>query len=266
MSDNFLQMVMDKQWQAKNQSGGVPIVDIQDTSIQQIPIDEKQNPPTSNQSPKAMDESLQVLPEEARKVLVYLLRHGVILATQKAKLFDSLCHHQASIRQYLGQIYLYLVLDERQGVAFVATSSESVDENDDDEENISLIGRRTLTVYDTLILLVLRKYYQEREMAGEQRIVIDIERIEVNLSPFLPLSDHGSLDRKKLSGRLKEFVKRKLLSAVRGTEDRFEITPIIRYVVNAEFLEAMLEQYLALVKNTDGVQHLKDNQGEDDAT
>ena len=36
------------------------------------------------------------------------------------------------------------------------------------------------------------------------------------------------------------------MSAVRGNDDRFEITPIIRYVVNAGFLESMLAEYTRL--------------------
>ncbi len=40
------------------------------------------------------------------------------------------------------------------------------------------------------------------------------------------------------------MVTKKILSSVRGSDDRFEITPIIRYVVNAEFLEKMLGDYL----------------------
>ena len=42
------------------------------------------------------------------------------------------------------------------------------------------------------------------------------------------------------------MVKRKVLSTIRGEEDRYEITPIIRYVVNASFLETMLAEYTAL--------------------
>ena len=34
---------------------------------------------------------------------------------------------------------------------------------------------------------------------------------------------------------------------MRGEEDRWEITPVIRYVVNAEFLERMLGEYESLV-------------------
>jgi hypothetical protein len=99
---------------------------------------------------------------------------------------------------------------------------------------------------------VLRKHYQDRESAGEQKITIDIERLESYLTPFLPITDHASKDRKKLLARVKEMVKRKVLSTTRGAEDRYEITPIIRYVVSASFLESMLVEYTLLAQQTDG--------------
>ncbi|WP_386688594.1 DUF4194 domain-containing protein [Lonepinella sp. MS14437] len=193
----------------------------------------------------------QAMPEDAKRVLVYLLRQGVILHSQKAKLFESLCRYQVQIRQHLADVYLSLMLDERAGVAFVQTqdSTASDDEADEaDEDSYSLITRRTLSLFDTLLLLVLRKHYQERETAGEQKIIIDLEQLEISLSPFLPLVEHASLERKKLSGRVKELMKRKLLTAVRGSDERFEITPIIRYVVNAEFLESLLVEYQQLAE------------------
>lgn len=203
---------------------------------------------------------------DARRVLVHLMRQGSVIATQKSKLFELLCRHEMAIRKHLSEVYLQLVLDQKTGVAFIASSNSAYkndrDNGNDDadagsdvegheelEESITLISKRTLSLYDTLILLVLRKHYQDRESAGEQKITIDIERLESYLTPFLPITDHASKDRKKLLARVKEMVKRKVLSTIRGTEDRYEITPIIRYVVSASFLEAMLAEYTALASN-----------------
>lgn len=198
------------------------------------------------------------MPHDARRVLVHLMRQGSVMASQKPKLFEQLCRYELAIRKHLSEIYLQLVLDQKSGVAFVASiASEHVGNVDDDgledeaadsDESATLIPKRTLSLFDTLILLVLRKHYQDRESAGEQKITIDIERLESYLTPFLPITDHASKDRKKLLIRVKEMVKRKVLSTIRGEEDRYEITPIIRYVVNADFLETMLAEYTALAQ------------------
>ena len=198
------------------------------------------------------------MPHDARRVLVHLMRQGSVMASQKPKLFEQLCRYELPIRKHLSEVYLQLVLDQKSGVAFLAsTASEHVgnaedegleDEAADSDESATLIPKRTLSLFDTLILLVLRKHYQDRESAGEQKITSDIERLESYLTPFLPITDHASKDRKKLLVRVKEMVKRKVLSTIRGEEDRYEITPIIRYVVNAGFLETMLAEYTALAQ------------------
>lgn len=194
------------------------------------------------------------MPPEARRALVSLLRQGVILAAQKAKLFESLCRHQTAVRRHLSEVYLKLVLDEKTGVAFVVSIQKEEDaELDDfaDNEIVSLLSRRTLSLYDTLLLLVLRKHYQDRETSGEQLIVIDRERVESYLTPFLALTNSTKSDRHKLGAALERMVKKKLLRKIRGSKDRYEITPVIRYVVSAEFLENMLEEYLRIATEND---------------
>ncbi len=203
-------------------------------------------PELATAEPEITEVDTEVLAPEIRRTLVSLLRVGVVLAAQKPKLFEALCRHQAVIGNHLANMYLRLLLDEPGGVAFVLQQDL---EEDEETETISLINRRTLSLYDTLLLLVLRKHYQERERAGEQRVIIDIERIESHLMPFLPLTNNSKADRKKLNSALDKMAERYILSAIRGESERYEITPVIRYVVNAAFLEAMLEEYERLALN-----------------
>jgi hypothetical protein len=190
------------------------------------------------------DATQGVLPPEARRALVSLLKQGVILASHKALLFEAVCRYQLQLRQHLADMYLGLSLDEKAGLAFIVQQGEA--ELNGDDEAVSLISRRTLSLYDTLLLLVLRKHYQERESTGEQRIIIDIERIEASLTPFLALGNSSRADRRKLDVALRKMIERRLLAVVRGDDSRFEITPVIRYVVNAEFLERLLADYQRL--------------------
>ena len=178
------------------------------------------------------------LSNDARRCLVSLLRHGVILASQKQQLFDVLLKEQAKIKSHLADMFLRLSIDEANGVAVLL---QQVD--DDNEDTVSLITRRPLSLYDTLLLLVLRKHFQERETAGEQRIYIDIDRVESRLTPFLPLTNNSRSDRRKLSSALKKLKDKRLIVSVPGDDERFELTPVIRYVVNAEFLQQLLEEY-----------------------
>ena len=207
---------------------------------------------TETAQPTDSDSGRDRLPHEARRALVGLLRHGVIMAANKRLLFDALCRYRTPIDARLADMYLRMLLDEQAGLA-ILLQLELTDTDDDEEEEIaSLISRRTLTLYDTLLLLVLRRHYQEREAAGEQRVIIDIDRIEIALRPFLPLTNFSRSDRRQLKGALEKMKQRRILSAVRGEEERFEITAVIRYVVNAVFLEQMLSEYQKLAGQADG--------------
>lgn len=183
------------------------------------------------------------LSADARRCLVSLLRYGVILANTKQQLFDILVKEQQPIQDHLADMFLRVLIDEPAGVAVLLQQ-----EMDEKEDSVSLITRRPLSLYDSLLLLILRKHFQERETAGEQRIYIDIDRIESRLTPFLPLTNNSRSDRRKLNSSLKNMKGKRLLQSVPGDDERFEITPVVRYVVNAEFLEQMLGEYQAMAE------------------
>ena len=268
--NSFFALVMDNRNNSKQGSqkkiadNGMVTEETPDSQLSKNAEELSEDTPSSSEE-ETLDTSVtqsdSVMLHDARRVLVHLMRQGSVMASQKPKLFELLCRHESAIRKHLSEVYLRLVLEQKMGVAFVASADyqndigdinvESDSENQDDlelDESTTLIPKRTLSLYDTLILLVLRKHYQDRESAGEQKITIDIERLESYLTPFLPITDHASKDRKQLLARVKEMVKRKVLSMIRGAENRYEITPIIRYVVSASFLESMLAEYTLLAQ------------------
>ena len=186
---------------------------------------------------------------EARRALVELMRQGVVVAENRRLVFDALCAHRLLIADHLADMHLRMLIDEPAGIALLL-DAQSAGGDDDEEEQAGLISRRTLTVYDTLVLIILRKYFLERETAGDVRIRIDLAQIEALLMPFLPLTGSTSGDRKKLNGAVEGMKRRRILSAARGEDERVEISPVIRYVVNAEYLEHLLEEYQRLAKET----------------
>jgi Domain of unknown function (DUF4194) len=187
------------------------------------------------------------LPAEARRALVELMRQGVIIAESRRLVFDALCAHRVLIADHLADMYLRMLIDESAGLALLLNTQSGG--SDDDEEDVpALISRRTLTIYDTLLLIVLRKHFLDRETAGDTRIRIDMAQIEALLMPFLPLTGSTSSDRKKLNGAVDAMKRRKILNAVRGEDERVEISPVIRYVVNTEYLEHLLQEYRRLAE------------------
>lgn len=196
----------------------------------------------SPSEPPAGEVSEAGMPLEARRALVLLLRQGVVMADSKRLAFEALCRHEGLIAEHLGNMFMRMLLDMKAGIA-ILLQQDALEQDEETDETSRLINKRTLSLYDTLLLLVLRKYYQERETAGEQKIIIDIERIEALMTPFLPLTYSSRSERRTLNGSLALLKDKRLISAVRGDDERFEITSVIRYVVNADFLERLLEEY-----------------------
>jgi hypothetical protein len=162
------------------------------------------------------------LPAEARRALVELMRLGVVVAESRRLVFDALCAHRTLIADHLADMYLRMLIDAAAGLALLL-DARSTGGDDGEEDQAALISRRTLTVYDTLLLIVLRKHFLDRETAGDIRIRIDMAQIEALLMPFLPLTGSTSSDRKKLNGALDGMKRRKILNAVRGEDERVEI-------------------------------------------
>lgn len=188
------------------------------------------------------------MPAEARRALRLLLNTGVVRAEKKRLAFETLCQHEALIAAHLANMLLRMVLDQKGGIAILLEQDVSDSEVEDltDEEGSSLVGKRTMPLYDTLVLLVLRKYYQEREVIGESKVMIDVDTIAELMTPFLKLTNSSALERKALNGSIAKLREKRLLANVRGDGDRLEITPVIRYVVNADFLNKLLGEYQQL--------------------
>ncbi|WP_263078378.1 DUF4194 domain-containing protein [Endozoicomonas sp. Mp262] len=241
--------LFDQQIYAENQHKH-PITKDLDTSAStqenDFPIAEASDD-SSVESGKQPDEapaSADRLVPEARRAMIRLMRQGVITSKNHSRLFNCLCRHQALIQDHLANMYLKMMLDPQYGIALLQ-EQESEDIEHEEDEPVSLISRRTLTLYDTLLLLVLRRYYQDREKSGEQQVFIDTEQIESLLTPFLPLTNSSRSDRRNLNGALEKVRQRKIISGSKDSE-RFEITPVIRYVVNADFLHKMLDSYTTM--------------------
>ncbi len=233
-------------------SGEQPSESVSDAvDVKEVAADEPLSPEGVDDNATTPAPSKGRFPPELRRALVELMRSGVVLARVKPQVYELLRHHHALVDDHLADMSLRLLIDPPAGVALLLQQQDQAD-FEDEEERSALISRRMLSLYDTLLLLVLRKHYQERQSVGEQQVIIDIDRIESQLAPFLPLTNSSRSDRRKLSGAITKMKEKKLLTPVRGDDERLEITPVIRYVVSAEFLERMLVEYQSLAERANG--------------
>lgn len=197
-----------------------------------------------------------------RRAQQCLLGWGVIYHSKHPDLYRALQANRAGVARMLGELGLSMSMDETYGIALLRVPYD--EESDEEQGPHPMVRRSTLSLMDTLMALVLRDYYRERQGLQDITIQIDLETIESRMRPFLAIfSKSETLGKKKISGAIDRFRKWHILDKVRGDDSMFEITPVIAIVVNAQWLEPMLEEYRELLESTVAESAGADDEGDD---
>jgi hypothetical protein len=199
-------------------------------------------------------ESLSItgrLPAACRAALIHLLAKGSVLQRNRPEHYDALRANRQVIDEILADLELTAFVDDGVGmIALRSQSAETAAPGDDLEEGEddrpTLIRRQRLSLYQTFVVLILRRHHRDRSLAGDSKVTIEAEQIEQALVPFMPLTQSQTREDKRLNGAIALCKRHGILASVRGDERRFEILPTIRLVVHADWLESLLEKYRQL--------------------
>ena len=195
---------------------------------------------------------------KVRNIIVDLLKTGSVqfeLDSLQYKLLRKK-ENEDFIRSYLRNINIELVVDPDIGLAYIKNlnrEDEIADAEDEAQldpeseafvEDKFLIHKSVLTPFKSILILILRKYYQERFSQGESSIVIDIDYIKNALLPYMNISVSDRKDQQKLNGALRDLCEYHLLKRLPSEDnDRFLILPLIRFVVDLNKLNELLEEF-----------------------
>lgn len=166
-----------------------------------------------------------------RRVLLRLLRGPYLRAEEHANLWAALMRNGPVVRSRLADLYLELVMDLDGGVAFVR--------NLDVEDAPKVVRAHPLTVLDTVLVLFLRRTL----LAGQStaaRTFIGRDDIEDQLRGFQSLeatNKKGFDDR--ITASINKMKANSVLLNVSGSEDRWEISPVLALVFGADEVAAV---------------------------
>lgn len=179
------------------------------------------------------------LREQSRRAVVALVRGPYLSSTRQAQLWSGLLADEQAIRSHLADMYLDLVIDIEAGVAFV----RNVD--DDDAGAPRVVRTAPLTFMDTAMLLHLRQVLV-RESAGARAIVGEAEVAEqLSVYRSTTTTDPAGFA-KRVRASWRKLVDYGLLQAT-TTEDRWEISPVLRLVFGAERVAAVQREYTRIL-------------------
>lgn len=118
-------------------------------------------------------------PFEAKRALVQLLRGPVVSQDAHRQIWSAILTHRTEIERRLADVFLDLVLDEDDGIAFTRPQPAP------DDPRLAppqVLRTETLTFMDTLVVLALR--YQLLVAPPGQRVIVDYEDIAADMDPY----------------------------------------------------------------------------------
>lgn len=174
---------------------------------------------------------------DARRVLVKLLAGPSLDGQRHSKLWPILIRDELAIRGRLAELFLHLVIDRDQQVAFTRQAETG------DLEVPRLLRRANLSFIESILLLHLRQRLTQAEAYGDRAVVSTDEVIE-----FLGVYEQAdntdrALFEKRIRSAIDKIKKHSILRKIRASEDRFEISPTLKLLFSAEEIQTLTRIY-----------------------
>lgn len=202
---------------------------------------ESQNGPTGeivgNSESVAFPGDMGMIPPETRRVLVQLLLGPTVDGRRQANLWAVLLRDEILLRERLHELFLDLVIDYDQKVAFTRQVAA------EDIEIPILLRRANLTFLESVLILFLRQRLTQADTQGERAVVSWLEMLE-HLSVYERSGnvDHARFDKQRQSA-IEKAKTLSLIQKIRGADDRFEVSPTLKLLFPAEEIQALTRIY-----------------------
>ncbi|MFY9510605.1 MAG: DUF4194 domain-containing protein [Rubrivivax sp.] len=218
-------------------SGGAAAVD-DEAGTDHFEGDDKEyvSPLGSNEAKTLFEGDASTLPYDVRRAFALLLR-GPSLDERHSRLWPVLLAHEIRLRELLHNVFLDLVIDREQRVAF--TRPVHAPELDVPH----LLREVRLTFLDTALVLFLRMRLTLAEAAGERATLARSEMID-QLKAY-EASDNVDRSRfgKQVDNAIEKAKKYNFLRQIRNSGDRFEVSPALKLVFSHEQIRALQGTY-----------------------
>jgi|JI10StandDraft_1071094.scaffolds.fasta_scaffold23105_2 hypothetical protein len=178
---------------------------------------------------------------DTRRCLVNLLNGPSIDGRRQSGLWMVLLRDREAIQTYLHNIFLELVVDLPQQVAFIRQVAE------DGETDIPILLRRhQLTLIQSALVLYLRQRLTEADAANE-RAVVSTREMNEHLVLFEKArnTDLARFDR-QCESAIEKCKALNLIRPIRSSDARFEVSPTLKLLFSAEDIQALTATYKAL--------------------
>lgn len=195
------------------------------------------NEPELDSSP-LWDSDTGRLRADSRRALVQLLRGPFLSAARHGHLWAALLNDETEIRSRLADSYLELVIDAESQLAFAKNVSAP------DSDAPKVMRSHPLTFMDTAMLLHLRQ--QLLHSNGSERVIVGKDEVADQMQVYRGADDSDPAGfAKRVNGSWTKMISHGILAST-TTEDRFEISPVLRLIFGADEIAAVQAEYRRL--------------------
>ncbi|RDS78769.1 DUF4194 domain-containing protein [Dyella monticola] len=191
------------------------------------------------------------LPLDARRALCQLLI-GPSIDGRHNPLWSAVLRFEAQLRAHLNDLFLELVLDREAGVAFTRQADTG------ELDTPVLLRSSPLTFIDSVLLLYLRQQLAEADAQGHRAVVEESVLVDA-LSVY---EKNVSTDRagfnKRIAASIAKMKENHVLEKLRGSEDRYEVSPALKLLFSAEDVQNLANVYRQLREADDATQDVAD--------
>ena len=176
-------------------------------------------------------------PLDTRRVLVQLLSGPSLDGRRHSRLWAVLLRDETAIRKFFCELFLELVIDYDLQVAFTRQADT------DDSDIPRLLRRAQLTFIDSVLLLYLRKLLAQAETHSERAVVSKDDIIEeLKAYDKSGNTDAAGFD-KRIHASIEKTKKHNILQKIRGSDNRFEVSPTLKLLFSAEEVQNLINIY-----------------------
>ncbi len=218
-------------------SRGVDSLEDDGDQLEEGDEDDFRRPEKADEEKALFAGDTSTLPYDVRRAYALLLR-GPSIDERHSKLWPILIAHEQRLRQLLHAVFLDLVIDTDQKVAF----ARPVHAPELDVPH--LLRDVRLTFLDTALVLFLRMRLTLADAAGERATVSRVELTE-HLKAY-EASDNVDRSRfgRQIEGAIDKAKKYNFLRQIRNSSgERFEVSPALKLVFSHEQVSALLSTY-----------------------
>lgn len=183
------------------------------------------------------------LAENSRRALLELVKGPYLSGAKAASLWSALLSDEVAIRSRLHELFLELIIDRVAEFAFVRNVAT-------DELAIpNAVRTAPLTFLDTAMLLVLRRMLLSADSDG--RVIVGQEEVYEQLDVYRSADrDEHDFDR-RLNSSWNNMKNKLRVIHQAGAEDRAEISPVLRLIIDAEQVSAISAEYQRIAAGED---------------